>query len=71
MILQRRWDILHKFELKQKELFLKKLTTKESLKILGELYRFVQKVGNKRYYKKLSIERIQILSEVHSMFMKV
>lgn len=71
MILQRRWDILHKFELKQKESFLKKLTINESLKILNELYRFTQKIGDKEYCRKLNMERIQILSKVHFMFMKV
>jgi len=64
MMLQRRWDILHKFELKQKESFLKKLTTNESLKILDELYRFIQKISDKKYYKKLNMKRIQILSNM-------
>lgn len=63
-MLQRRWDILHKFELKQKESFLKKLTTNESLKILDELYRFIQKISDKKYYKKLNMKRIQILSNM-------
>ena len=70
-LIDRHWDILHAFERRQKELFLKKLTTNESLKILDGLYRFTQKIGDREYYKKLDIRKIQALSKVHSMFMKV
>jgi hypothetical protein len=71
MLKQKRWDIIHSFERKQKESFLNTLTTSESLKILSGLYRFIQKISDRKYYRRLDIRKIQVLSKVHSMFMKV
>lgn len=71
MLTNKRWEILHNFERKQKELFLKKLTINESLKILSDLYQFAQKVGDRTDYKKMDLRKIQTLSKVHFMFMRV
>lgn len=68
---QRRWEILHNFEHKQRELFLKNLTINEGIKIFSDLYQFAQKIGDKVYYKNLDLKKVNALSKVHSMFMNV
>jgi hypothetical protein len=68
---KRRWDILSDFECRQKAASFKKLTIKESLCDLENLYRFAQEVTDKKYYRKINLERIQALSKAHSLFMKV
>ena len=67
----KRWNTLHDFEHKQKELFLKKLTMNESLNIFQNLYQFSQTINCRRYYNKLGFKKINTLSKVHFMFMKV
>lgn len=67
---QRRWDILHSFELRHKKIFLKKLTTNKSLGIFKNLYLFAKKI-NKTDYKQLEAGNTGTLAEVHSIFMKV
>lgn len=67
----RRWDILGNFEYKHKKQFLKKLTFKECTKIFTNLYHFFQKIIPKKDYQKINLRKIQTLSKVHSMFMKV
>lgn len=67
----RHWDILGNFEYKHKKQFLKKLTFKESIKIFTNLYQFFQKIVPKEDYQKINLRKIQTLSKVHSMFMKV
>ena len=71
MIEQRSWHILHDFERRQKELFLKKLTKNESLRILSGLYEFAQKLGVRTDYKKLDLRKIRALSKIHFIFLKV
>lgn len=68
---ERRWDILHKFEEKQRELRLKKMTVAESFRILKELHQFAQGIYTHEDYRKINMDKIQILSKVHFMFQKV
>lgn len=70
-MLDRRWDILNNFEHKQKRLFLKKLTAKESINILENLYQFFQKIMDKKEYWKVNPGKMQALSKAHRLFMKV
>ncbi|OGX23227.1 MAG: hypothetical protein A3K54_01155 [Omnitrophica WOR_2 bacterium RBG_13_44_8] len=69
MLDQRRWDIFHSFELRQKKLFLKNLNTKESQRIFAGLYQFTQRIN--KGYKQLYLKNIQNLVRVHLIFMKV
>lgn len=69
--MQRRWEILHRFEQEQKRLSLRKLTEEDSLKILIDLHQFAYKLGNKVNYERLDKEKVQTLARVHSMFQKV
>lgn len=65
------WKKLGNFERKYKEMFLKRLTKNEGLEMLNNLYKFVQEIGHRKDYKKLDLQKIQTLSKVHSIFMKV
>jgi hypothetical protein len=68
---QRKWKALVDFEKKQKRTFLKNLTVSDSLKIFLSLYQFAQKISDKAYHRKLDLEKIQNISKVHSMFMRL
>lgn len=70
MLSQRRWNILHKFELKQRELFLNRLTIEEGLEIFKELYQFTQKI-DKNSYKKFGLRNSLVLAKTHLLFMGV
>lgn len=69
--IERRWIKLHKFEWKQKKLFLGKLTLDKGLRILSDLNQFAQELDVKASCKRLDEGRIRTLAKVHSMFQKV
>ena len=70
-MLGRSWDILKDFENKYKKDFLNSLTQEKSLEIFKNLYLLVQETVGKNYFKKLNSQRIQVLTKVHSIFMRV
>jgi hypothetical protein len=72
MVLEKkRWDILHRFEGRYKQEFLRRLNEKDSLRIFYDLYSFGIKLTEKNHFKKINTQRIKALSNIHSMFMKV
>ncbi len=71
MNIKRRWDVLHKFENNQKNVFLRKLTVDKSLQIFSQLYQFVCDTNDKKELMKISLSKVNALSKTHSMFMKV
>lgn len=69
MLRQRRWDILHSFETRQKKLFLKNLKIKDGQRIFRGLYQFAQSIN--KGYRQPDLKNIQNLVKAHLMFMKV
>ena len=71
MLGQNRWKKLAKFELRQRALFLKHLSLKQSLGIYSHLYALAYKLGAKRYVAELNSEKISSLARMHRIFRKV
>ena len=65
------WKELNNWECKYKRIFLKKLSTNKSSKILENLYKFAQKVGDTKNHNKMYLRKMRTLTKVHSIFMKV
>lgn len=65
------WRILHDFEHKQKESFLKELTKTKATEMFKYFYQFARKIGDKDYYNKLNYKKVAALSKIHYMFMRV
>ena len=68
---QRHWDIYHRAERKQKRDFLKRLSEKQSLAILRDLYRFAYNLAGKSKFDILHRDKIETLVRIHSIFGKV
>ncbi|KPK42172.1 MAG: hypothetical protein AMJ78_03470 [Omnitrophica WOR_2 bacterium SM23_29] len=68
--MRRNWDLLHNFELKMKGKYLRNLSPKDSFKIQSDLCQFIYSL-NKNSFGRTHLEKIKILSKVHSCFNKV
>lgn len=66
-----RWDIYDKFEKEQKKRFLKALSGKKSIALLGELYDFAARLSGASKFDILERNKIDILTKVHLIFNKV
>jgi len=68
---QRHWDVYHRAERRQKRDFLKRLSERESLATLRELYRFAYNLTDKSKFNILHRDKIETLVRIHSIFGKV
>ena len=67
----RRWDLFNKFQRRHKSSFLKTLSVKEGLKLTTYLYQFIAETIDRKSLKKLSLNKVNLLANVHSLFNKV
>jgi len=64
MLDKRRWKVLHNFENKRKEKFLKALTEKEAMEIFTNLYELAQKLAYRGRYRKPDPMKMKTLSKI-------
>ena len=70
-MVHRRWDLFNKFQRRYKSSFLKTLSLKEGLRLVTYLYQFISETIDRKSLKKLSLNKVNLLANVHSVFNKV
>lgn len=68
---QRQWSVYHKFEQKDKKRSLKELSATEGFRIFDELYRFAHRLSIKPSFKRLDMDKVKALADIHYKFGKI
>jgi len=71
MTREKKWKLYHKFEEKNKEHFLRRISERDGFSILKELHSFSSNIGSHINFKKIDKTKIKTLTKVHSLFNKV
>lgn len=67
----RNWQAYHNFEEKEKVSFLRKMSEKDSINILRQLYKFADGLKREPYFTRLDEDKVKSLIRVHRMFGKI
>ena len=67
----RNWQAYHNFEEKEKASFLRKMSEKDSINILRQLYKFADGLKRESYFTRLDEDKVKNLVRIHRMFGKI
>jgi hypothetical protein len=68
---RRNWQLIHRFEIKDRTALFKKLSPQDTFNIFSGLCEFGYKLAGRAYFNQLDADRINNLSRIRSIFNKV